>query len=398
MLEIGPYDYRPGPLAKRLGMDLLPFDPRRVETVLSRYHPQRFGERYARQLDRSHNLSVLLYATVTSIHLDDGKRFASGATVQTLAGNRFAVTAKFFVLATGGIENARLLLLSNEDLPAGLGNQNDLVGRFFVDHIWYPNGMILPQDQDPAKVQIYDEENPLEGGYGVRCHLALPESQTRELRIPQYRVELRVERSRWWFPAIRSAARLKRFANSLELENLTSSDVLNVIGDPALVYDYMTGDDDAPYVYGFNNYVEQVPNPDSRVRLTGEKDALGQNKVELNWRLSQLDKDGIVQAQRLIAQEVGRLGIGRMHSFVPESEERILHGGYGGNHHIGTTRMHADPKQGVVDADCRVHGTENVFIAGSSVFPTSGYPNPTLTIVALALRLADRLHLELDRL
>lgn len=127
------------------------------------------------------------------------------------------------------------------------------------------------------------------------------------------------------------------------------------------------------------------------MRLSGKKDALGMNRPELHWRLSNLDKEGIVKAQAVIAAEVGRAGVGRMQSYFPESEETILKGSGGGAHHMGTTRMHVDPKRGVVDADARVHGLENLFVAGSSVFPSYGFSNPTLTIVALALRLADHL-------
>jgi choline dehydrogenase-like flavoprotein len=154
------------------------------------------------------------------------------------------------------------------------------------------------------------------------------------------------------------------------------------------------GDKGAPLNYGFANHCEQCPNPASRVRLSEKKDAFGQNMTELDWRLCELDIDGIRKAQRVIAREVGRAGIGRMNIFMSEAGEDIPAAIRGVKHHMGTTRMHADPKQGVVDADCRIHGIENIFVAGSSVFPSGGYPNPTLTLTALAVRLADHLKIK----
>jgi choline dehydrogenase-like flavoprotein len=397
VLEIGPYDYRATPIAERLSLELLPFDSAKIETAVSRYHRQNFGHRYRQDLDEAKNISVLLFATVTGLDLDEHKRFVEGATVKTLAGNEFTVRAKLFVLAAGGIENPRILLLSNHDVHAGLGNQYDLVGRFFMEHIWYDSGMILPAEQDPEPVKLYADEIPFEGDYGVRCHLVLPEARARELRIPEYRVELQIERTRRFHPSVRSAARFKRSVEQLNFENLSASDILDVLSDPYPAIAHVM-DGDAPLVYGFGNHVEQIPNPESRVSLNDKTDALGQSMIELNWQLSDLDKEGIIKAQLLIAQEVGRSGIGRMYINMPELEETILDGAYGGNHHMGTTRMHNDPKQGVVDANCRIHGIENLFVAGSSVFPTAGYPNPTLTITALALRLADHLRLKLARL
>ncbi|NQV20884.1 MAG: hypothetical protein HQ511_05645 [Rhodospirillales bacterium] len=138
---------------------------------------------------------------------------------------------------------------------------------------------------------------------------------------------------------------------------------------------------------------EQAPNPDSRVTLAEEKDALGINRIQLDWRLTEIDKRTVRTLVRSIGAEFGRLNYGRVR--VPDwlaidddawSPELI-----GGNHHMGTTRMSENPKQGVVDKNCRVHSVGNLYVAGSSVFTTSGYANPTLTIVALAVRLADHL-------
>jgi len=138
---------------------------------------------------------------------------------------------------------------------------------------------------------------------------------------------------------------------------------------------------------------EQAPNPDSRVTLVDEIDRLGMRRIALDWRLTELDQSTIRVTHELLAQELGRLGIGRM--WLPEwlysDSPTWSHSLWGGHHHMGTTRMSDDPRKGVVDKNCRVHGLENLFIAGSSIFPTGGSANPTLTITQLALRLADHL-------
>ena len=145
--------------------------------------------------------------------------------------------------------------------------------------------------------------------------------------------------------------------------------------------------------YVLNTMVEQSPNPNSRIELALSKDALGLNQVQLNWQLTELDKKTIKEANILIGKELGRLGIGRLRlrEWLLEGDSTWSEDLSGGCHHMGCTRMNKNPKKGVVDENCKVHGLPNLYIAGSSVFPTVGTANPTLSIVALSLRLADHL-------
>ncbi len=138
---------------------------------------------------------------------------------------------------------------------------------------------------------------------------------------------------------------------------------------------------------------EQAPNPNSRVRLTNEKDALGQNRIQLTWNMTLLDKHSVRRMGEVFSSELARLklGNGKLDAWVTDGNPKIWAPNPSSHHHIGTTRMSSEPKSGVVDPNCRVHGISNLFVAGSSVFPTSGMNNPTLTIVALAIRLADHL-------
>jgi choline dehydrogenase-like flavoprotein len=138
-----------------------------------------------------------------------------------------------------------------------------------------------------------------------------------------------------------------------------------------------------------HNRSEPVPNPDSRVTLTPGRDRLGKNRVQLDWRSSPKETRSLRRTHEIFGEELGRAGLGRLRIMLDADEPQWPSTMTGGNHHMGTTRMHVDPKQGVVNQHCQVHGIANLFIAGSSVFPTSGYANPTLTIVALAVRLAD---------
>jgi choline dehydrogenase-like flavoprotein len=138
---------------------------------------------------------------------------------------------------------------------------------------------------------------------------------------------------------------------------------------------------------------EQSLNPDNRVSLGTERDRFGLRRIEFHWSLSETDLRTLRTAAMEVARALADADVGRMkilpwllNGETPNGDQV-----YGGNHHMGTTRMSADPKQGVVDGDCRVHSLANLYIGGSSVFATSGHANPTYTIVQLALRLGDHL-------
>ena len=148
--------------------------------------------------------------------------------------------------------------------------------------------------------------------------------------------------------------------------------------------------------YLVKNVMEQAPNPESRIVLGSDRDQLGCPRVVLRWRLTAIDKRTAHRAHEILGEDLVRAGVGRLRSALGKEGDPWPSTLRGARHHMGTTRMHTDPHRGVVDADCRVHGIANLYIAGSSVFPTSGSANPTLTIVALALRLAQHVRHRLD--
>jgi choline dehydrogenase-like flavoprotein len=144
-------------------------------------------------------------------------------------------------------------------------------------------------------------------------------------------------------------------------------------------------------LYLLKNVVEQAPNPESRVLLDRNRDILGCPRVVLRWRLSAIDKRTAHRAHEILDEELRRAGAGELRSALGKESDPWPSTLRGGRHHMGTTRMHSNPRRGVVDPDGRVHGISNLYVTGSSVFPTSGSANPTLTIVALALRLVEHL-------
>jgi choline dehydrogenase-like flavoprotein len=389
VLQLGDYDYGLDLVTRKMRLSPLPFDASRVESVVSRYNPLRLGQQYRRAVEEAGNLVTYLYANVTSINRHPESSYVSDVSVATISGRSFKVRARYFVLAAGGIENARLLLLSNRREAAGLGNANDLVGRYFMEHIWYVSGLILAAN--PAvKLPTYVQVNSIQQQLGVRCHIALPEAVIRREQIPDFRAEILAQRSDAFHDSVRSAHAIRDDLQKFDVSDQLLTHLANIIKDPGPVLRRILVEG-PPLLYTLANYVEQVPNRLSRIALSNRRDALGLNRATVDWRLSPRDRLGIVKAHQLIAAEVGRSGFGRMRIEIPEYEDLLLDRATGGAHHMGTTRMHQNPRLGVVDANCQMHGLPNLFVAGSSVFPSCGYANPTLTIVALAIRMADRL-------
>jgi choline dehydrogenase-like flavoprotein len=355
--QLGPFRYR-GDECATPQRPQLAFADGRVVTQCFQIAPTRFGEIYREEIAGAADIACHLHANVVDIELGADARAVEQLQVRTLGGNAFRVRPKVAVLATGGIENARLLLASQRGQPAGLGNHNDLVGRFFMEHPHTLAGAFLPS------------------AAAIRLGLYRPHQRGRvnELGILSLSA------------ATRRRERLANFTTSLTgpggldpFERGLAAAVAGVDAAQAGAGKYV-----------LSNECEQVPNPESRVELSYERDALGMNRVKLKWRLSPQDKRNLRRSHEILARELGRAGVGRLKPGLTEADDWPSDL-TGARHHMGTTRMHPDPKRGVVDANGRVHGTANLFVAGSSVFPTSGSANPTLTILALALRLADHL-------
>jgi len=293
-------------------------------------------------------------------------------------------------------------LLLSPGAGAGICNRNELVGRFFMEHPTVSAGRIA-SDRWQA---LHDTCSPgLHGGRLVEVGLALaPAVQRREHCLNAVaRVNIVVESDAT--QALRELvwnARHRRFPHQLDwyqknrwLTQRLRSIAADPMGILANLYRHARGKPkrfNVGAVY-LEIRTEQEPNPASRVTLAESVDAFGQRRAKLHWTLSPRDKRTMRVTAELFRDELRRLGLGEL-EIAPwlESDEIVFPDDMvGGHHHMGTTRMAADPAHGVVDADCRTHEIDNLHVAGSSVFPTVGYANPTATVLALSLRLADRL-------
>jgi len=393
LCELGPYRYE---LAEwpSLSGKALRLDPDKLGHRL--WHlspPTRFGQVYREELRRATNIRVVLRATATELVTDENAAAVSEVRVAGLGGARAAVRARSYILACGGIENARLMLASNRVEAPGLGNRHDIVGRFFMEHP-HPDagGVFIPGDIE--RFRPYFDRG---GAKSARVVLGFgPSRQAQErLRILNSSVTvggaLHSEPSEGWD----SLVKLARAAEEGYWPASSATHAFNVLRnlDDVFREGYLRATDAPIRGFTFTARTETAPNPANRVRLASERDALGQNRASLTWSLGARERVTVEKTMMLLAAELGRLGIGRvrLNELLLQNDDR-----WSGNlswfgHHMGTTRMSDDPKLGVVDANCRVHGVANLYVAGSSVFPTAGFANPTLTILALALRLADHI-------
>ncbi|MEE8526837.1 MAG: GMC family oxidoreductase [Thermoanaerobaculia bacterium] len=362
VVEIRPFDESPDVTGQERGRGL-PEGGRFVTRYFHLSPPTRFGQRYRAELESAADIEVFLHSNATWLTAAADGGAIESVQVATLEGGRFNIRARRFVVALGGVENARLLLLSDDVHAGGFGNQHDLVGRYFMDQphlaaarIVFPGGPI-----DISRWRPYRSDALGHRVFGVFC--------------PREEV-LREERM---------------LNQSFELRRADDEDLSPEAADLATAAGLLSGGETSDRVDLFDLWAraESRPRRDSRVTLGAERDALGLRRVHLDWRIDPEDRAHIRRAAELFARDLGRFSAARVR--VVWDPERLWRGSWGGHHHLGTTRMHDDPRQGVTDADCRVHGVRNLYVAGSSLFPTYGYANPTLTLVALALRLADHL-------
>lgn len=323
--------------------DLPNFMPGRVlePTVFHTLSPEqrRFGAASRRQLERSENVEVILGAHC--MQLVRAGHSITHVVAKTETGH-LSIYAQHVILATGGIENARQLLLSK------IGNGHDQVGRYFMDH---PKGGVgVIETYEPIDMSSWKgltEDAPIYVGF------RLADDVQRELRTLNSYVFL--------------APMFQRDLVSRAVRRLRRPKTCRML----LV----------------RNYMEQIPDPDNRVYLGTATDPFGQPRAAVAWTLGEHDRAAVIALHRTLQREARRAGVGELVS--PLLHQADFSTFVDASHHMGTTRMGLSPRDSVVDANCRVHDCDNLFIAGSSVFPTSGYANPTATIVALAIRLAD---------
>jgi choline dehydrogenase-like flavoprotein len=328
--------------------------------------PTHFGERYQEDLKRATKVTPLFHANVTGIRLARDGSHVDHLDVATLAGSgaadkHFTVRPRFVVLASGGMENARLLLASNDVMKRGVGNHNDMVGRFFAD---------TPIPRDTATMVLFD--GPIAGFYNNG--LTLPNDTI--LRAT-------------FAPSEEFSRRQGVSASLTTVENAVPLDTLGTAAVVATAQALGVNAANAK-AYSLGCGIELAPDPDRRLTLSDQRDALGMPRLKLEMKIADSDFD---HYHRTIA-ELGRQLLAARSGMIKMNysrREQWLAAMDWGNHHMGTTRMSDDAKNGVVDAQSQIYGVSNLFVAGSSVFPTYGASNPTLNLLALTLRLGDHL-------
>ena len=332
----------------------------------------RFGHELATS---SAGITVLTNLEVIALRLrGDSDRIAC-VEAHTAGGRRHEITARRFVLAAGGVENARLLLSSPGRDGAAVGNEHDVVGRYFMEHIHAPIAEIVPAGQ------LAGWDSFTIDGWPRLVRTLVPRADVqRARRLLNASVSIGPLGYVGYPPF---AARDYRVGFLLEraLTALASRHVSVKL--PRLGRRRVAASESKLVVYRG----EQPPRRENRVVLAGERDAFGRPRAHLQWTVGDPEAANVDAVYELFRDTVAERGWGELTPQQPDWREHII----GGPHHMGTTRMSADPSTGVVDSDCRVHSVENLYVAGSSVFATGGHANPTMTLVALALRLADHL-------
>lgn len=318
--------------------------------------PTRTAKRFGDEMRRSENLRVLLGATVTELKLDASCQRVTAIACRSLEGRELIVEGDTVVLATGAFESARILLASDRQLPGGIGNAHDLVGRFYTDHPKHHTGILHPG----SLTRQYAQELQYAPKPRFCICFALDDETQRKHELLEHVVYLK------------------------PIYEKLSDRLLRLLQGRPVCRD----GNGRVAAYRVKFVTEQVPHVDSRVTLGTERDTLDQRKLQVNWCFTEHDRRSMAKTLELLTQRFADVGLG---TFDFGDRPPTLENMTDAAHQMGTTRMAHRPEEGVVDPDCRVFGTENLYIASSAVFPTGPSYSPTFTILALARRLGQHL-------
>ena len=383
----------------------------------------RFTDMYSQHLRQSSAIDLRLCATVTGLDFAADGRVAR---IEVRSGEQRAwVAPGRLVVATGGLETTRLLLASRRDAPNRFGGEDGPLGRFYMGHLY---GIVAEMElRNPAvETQIEYFRDP--AGFYMRRRFTPSEDLQRRMGL--------TNGSLWPdYPQIRDPAHrngilslaylalsIPPLGRRIVAESIRQHyvgdhirrwpHIVNILRDaprtaaflPGFLYRRYLADHRMPGFfqrnaarrYAIRFHAEHLPDPASRITLSGQQDAYGLPRAAVDFRYRRANADLLIRMHDCFDAWLARTGAGTMHWLVPAEERAdfILAQCYDGHHQIGTARMGLDERKGVVNRDCRVFGSANLFLAGSAVFPTSGEANPTLTAVALAMRLARRLAAE----
>ncbi|MEO1798429.1 MAG: GMC family oxidoreductase, partial [Pseudomonadota bacterium] len=397
-------------------------DPRIVERIERFSLPANAAVHFRDSLLSQPNITLVTGATAMRVMSNDGGTRVCGIEGKTSRGHSVAAMAPLCVLANGGIEAPRLLLSSPvEGAAHALGNQHDQVGRNYQTHIWGQVGQFV---LDPKIARrVCRAERSVDHVY-FRRSLTLSVEERRRLGVlamclrpsignladPALKVapySLVYLARRFLRPEFRRHLEQYAKASELETRQLTRGHLSNLVlglpqlslflarytrrrlwarrREPGITQYHRNG------IYGVEYSAEQEPNPNSRITLAETRDAMGMRHVKIDWRVTEHDRYCVATSLKAFRECLEHRPAASLRLSDAEIDEAVWALRPAKGHHMGTTRMSATPAEGVVDRDCQVWGVRGLYVAGSSVFPTSGYSNPTMPAVALSLRLGDHL-------
>ena len=344
------------------------------------FPPTNFRDKYKSQLENQSNITCLVNANLTDMTLTDNLSSIKSIEVKNYKNNVFNTKSKIYILATGGIENPRLLLNFNKQCKDGIGNDYGLVGRFFSEH---PHFVIGDFIMDDHIVKIFSS-NEEEKNHEFRMNFLVP-SEKFQKHDHVLNFGLRVETNLYPYKS-----KIRPFKEKLK-RAICSTDLSESVYDALLGKQINCKSDGIIRIAA-----EQAPNPDSTVTLGPEFDKLGLKRTVLNWQLLPIDKHTFTKASISFAKMFAEQNLGRVKIDDWIRTENTGFPGFpqelGGAHHMGTTRMGSSSSEGVVDKNQKVFGIDNLYIAGSSVFTTTGHVNPTFPIIQMTLRLAEHIN------
>lgn len=322
--------------------------------------PTRFGKKYFAELKNSKMIDVYINANLTNIKLNGNSDVATAFEVRNFGNKQFQFSANKYVLALGALENARLLLNCDKQIKGGIGNQHGMVGRCFMEHFNVEMGRFV-SDDTPIWQQGRIQLNP-------------SEEMVRKLQIGNAVLDF----ERGVDPV--SYGRLSKLKQAIRKQVCKSSSLTDL---SRKISDFDCAGDGV-----ISSIIEQTPNLNSRVTLGSEKDRFGMRRIKLDWQVNEADYKTIRTLGKEVAKEMAQYGSARVQLKDFILDETIDVREFGSHaHQMGTTRMSENPKYGVVNKNLKIHGFKNIFMAGSSVFPTGGGCNPTFTVVMLSERL-----------
>jgi choline dehydrogenase-like flavoprotein len=411
--EIGHYDYDPEYWLKD-GDALLPLAQEKAQNSVFMFGPTRkFSQDFPKEISESENVVLYEFATVVELIChDEDIQSVDTALVRTFDQKEIFFKARYFIIAANAIQTPRLLLNSKRDHPTGLGNQFDNVGRYYFDHSLVASGSFVPHDARYINLMGFYDMQGVKGASVLGKIVLSPEVMRQEkLRnaafmlfpnplnnddvaaMSSIQALMAHIRTNWKAYPAGMGGHLKNILKGWKglfravYENVRYQ-VPFFIGLARGGWSKIKNSEKKYDRLNLLAIVEQIPFRDNRVTLTDEIDALGCPRAKIHYEFSKDDIASVKRVQEILGEALTETGLGTYDP--PKESAEVIRQQTGIHHMMGTTRMSEDPKEGVVDRDCRIHGFRNIFIAGSATFATGSYANPTLTNIALSLRISEK--------